>query len=433
MSSPLITTILLLSSILLHSSTQVSSQTATLFSPIRKDESTNLYTMLIYLKTPLQPSQLHLDVGSYLPWYDCARHYKSSSYQPVIYNSSLCINLDTKVYGNCFDKPGPGCSNDTCSYFPENPVTRKGGMGELLTDKFSLTVAKNPAQLGPVSEIVLSCTTPNKYSRIYRGLAKGSTGLASLGRFNYSLSAQISRGSSSLWIFTLCLPSLSNASGIVLFNSPKIDVSNSLIYTPLILGPRGADTQSFYWYKSPDYYIGLTSFKVNGKLVLLNQTLLAIDELGLGGTKISTSKPYTVLQSSIFTALADAFVKESGKLNFTLVNPVEPFSVCYAAEKIPITRVGPAFPAIDLVLQGKEVFWRIYGSNSMVRIKNEGVDAWCLGFMDGGLNTRTSIVIGGHQLEDNLLEFDLERERLGFSSSLLLRGTTCADFDFKTT
>ncbi|KAI3460866.1 hypothetical protein Pfo_017529 [Paulownia fortunei] len=182
---------------------------------------------------------------------------------------------------------------------------------------------------------------------------------------------------------------------------------------------------------SPDYYIGLTSYRANGKVAPLNQTLLAIDELGRGGTKISTSKPYTVLQSSIFRALTDAFVKESDGLNLTLIKPVEPFSVCYAADKILSTLVGPAVPAIDLVLQRNKVFRRIYGSNSMVRIKNKDVDAWCLGFVDGGLNPRTSIVIGGHQFEDNLLQFDLERQRLGFSSSLLLQSTTCANFTSK--
>ncbi|KAL0437497.1 UNVERIFIED_CONTAM: putative aspartic proteinase GIP2 [Sesamum radiatum] len=266
----------------------------------------------------------------------------------------------------------------------------------------------------------------------------GSTGLATLSRFNYSLSAQISRGSSAPWIFALCLPSSSNASGLALFNSagpynfsPKIDVSELLTYTPLISGPRGSDTKIFYWYKSPDYYIGLTSFRVNDKVVLLNQTLLAIDENGLGGTKLSTSKPYTVLQSSIFKALTDAFVKESDALNLTRVKPVAPFSVCYAADKISSTRVGPAVPSIDLVLGNDNVLWRIYGSNSMVRIKNDDADAWCLGFVDGGADPKTSIVIGGHQLEDNLVQFDLERERLGFSSSLLLRSTTCANFDFK--
>lgn len=158
---------------LAHSST---SQTQTLFSPIATDDTTNLYSMLIYLKTPLQPSYLHLHLGSHLPIYDCARHYKSSTYQPVIYNSSLCINIHSRTYSNCFAEPSPGCSNDTCTFFPQNPVTLKGGTGQILTDKFALPTAQNPREPGPTSEIVLSCTSPNKYAKRYRGLARGSTG-----------------------------------------------------------------------------------------------------------------------------------------------------------------------------------------------------------------------------------------------------------------
>ncbi len=66
----------------------------------------------------------------------------------------------------------------------------------------------------------------------------------------------------------------------------------------------------------------------------------------------------------------------------------------------------------------------------MVRIARDDADVWCLGFVDGGANARTSVVIGGHQMEDNLLQFDLESKRLGFSSSILAQGTSCANFNF---
>jgi hypothetical protein len=82
---------------------------------------------------------------------------------------------------------------------------------------------------------------------------------------------------------------------------------------------------------------------------------------------------------------------------------------------------------IDFVLHRKSVYWRMFGANSMVQVSNDVV---CLGFVDGGSNPRTSIVIGGHQLEDNLVEIDIAKSRLGFSSSLLFRQTTCANFNF---
>ena len=69
-------------------------------------------------------------------------------------------------------------------------------------------------------------------------------------------------------------------------------------------------------------------------------------------------------------------------------------------------------------------------------------DVLCLGFVDGGplhfvdwgvKFTPTAIVIGGHQIEDNLLQFDLAYSRLGFSTSLLFRQTTCSNFNFTST
>ena len=145
---------------------------------------------------------------------------------------------------------------------------------------------------------------------------------------------------------------------------------------------------------------------------------------------ISTVAPYTILESSIYEALINAFIAESAGLNLTDHYPVKPFRVCFPADDVMETIVGPAVPTVDLVMQSDDVFWRIFGRNSMVRIVEEGVDVWCLGFMDGGVRPKTSIVIGGHQMEDNLLQFDLETKRLGFSSSVLVHHTMCANFNF---
>jgi len=65
----------------------------------------------------------------------------------------------------------------------------------------------------------------------------------------------------------------------------------------------------------------------------------------------------------------------------------------------------------------------------MVRIEKGGVDVWCLGFVDGGKRSRTAVVIGGHQMEDNVVQFDVDSNRFGFSSSLLLQGAKCANLN----
>ncbi|KAI4317755.1 hypothetical protein L6164_025599 [Bauhinia variegata] len=63
----------------------------------------------------------------------------------------------------------------------------------------------------------------------------------------------------------------------------------------------------------------------------------------------------------------------------------------------------------------------------MVRVNGE---VMCLGFLDGGLNPRDPIVVGAYQMEDVILQFDLETSMLGFSSSLLIRDSSCSDLNF---
>lgn len=154
---------------------------------------------------------------------------------------------------------------------------------------------------------------------------------------------------------------------------------------------------------------------------------------GFGGTKLSTETPFTVLESSIHKAFTELFVKEaaSSAFSLTVTTPVKPFNLCYNAGDLAITRVGPLVPTIDLVLHAHDVVWRIMGANSMVRVKTKkkGADLWCLGFVDGGVNVKTPIVIGGKQLEDNLFQFDLQNNRLGFSTTLLSRSLSCAHFN----
>lgn len=133
--------------------------------------------------------------------------------------------------------------------------------------------------------------------------------------------------------------------------------------------------------------------------------------------------PYTVLEKSIYKALVNAFVKE---LNVSRVASVAPFGACFSSKDISTAYTGPAVPKIDLVLQKKDVYWRIFGGNSMVSVSN---DVMCLGFVDGGKNPRTSIVIGGRQVEENLLEFDIASSKLGFSP-LLFRKQICANYNF---
>ncbi|EEF45328.1 probable aspartic proteinase GIP2 [Ricinus communis] len=408
---------------------QTSFRPKALVLPVSRDPSTLQYLTSINQRTPLVPVKLTLDLGGQYLWVDCDQGYVSSSYKPVRCRSAQCSLAKSKsCISECFSSPRPGCNNDTCALLPDNTVTHSGTSGEVGQDVVTVqsTDGFSPGRVVSVPKLIFTCAT----TFLLEGLASGVKGMAGLGRTKISLPSQFSAAFSFDRKFAICLTS-SNAKGIVFFGDgpyvflPNIDVSKSLIYTPLILNPVSTASAFFKGDPSSEYFIGVKSIKINGKAVPLNTSLLFIDKEGVGGTKISTVDPYTVLETTIYQAVTKVFIKELAEV--PRVAPVSPFGVCFNSSNIGSTRVGPAVPQIDLVLQSSSVFWRIFGANSMVQVKS---DVLCLGFVDGGLNPRTSIVIGGHQIEDNLLQFDLAASKLGFSSSLLFRQTTCANFNF---
>ncbi|XP_039021312.1 probable aspartic proteinase GIP1 [Hibiscus syriacus] len=407
-------------------------------SPIQKDNSTLLYSLTLFLKTPLQPTRLHLDLGASFTWVACDSSYNSSTYQHIPCLTPLCDSLGHNLTCSiCFNTPSPSCANSTCSLFPENSVTRKTAFSLALTDSLALPTSDGSTQGPPILlPSYIFCCSPTS---LLEGLANNVTGLAAFGRSNYSLPAQLSNTFSVPRCFALCLPRSTSGLGVALigsvgpyyFSPQKIDLSKSLVYTPLVLNPVGSTVVPYAGEPSDEYYINVTAINVNGKPIQINSSLLTVNENGFGGTKLSTAAPYTVLETSIYNAITGAFVNESSTLNLTVTNAKKSFSVCYPAADIIVTRVGPGVPTVDFVMESEDVFWRVFGSNSMVWIAGDGTgDVWCLGFVDGGVNPRTPVVIGGHQMGDNLLQFDIDNTRLGFTSSVLLKGTTCSNFNF---
>ncbi|CAN1768272.1 Probable aspartic proteinase GIP2 [Linum perenne] len=410
-SSYLIFSCLLIFSIAVTSQAQPSFRPKALVLPVSKDPSTLQYIAQINQRTPLVPVKLTVDLGGQYLWVDCEQGYVSSSYKPARCRSAQCSLANSKsCITECFSAPKPGCNNNTCGLLPGNTVTETGTSGELGQDVVSIqsTDGSKPGQFVKVPNLIFTCGS----TFLLDGLADGVKGMAGLGRTKISIPSQFSASFSFDRKFAICLSSSSK--GVVFFGDgpyvllPNIDVSKSLTYTPLILNKVSTASAYFEGDASSDYFIGVESVKINGNITVpLNTTLLKINKEGYGGTKISTVQPYTVLETSIHKALTNAFAKQLSKV--PKVAAVAPFTLCFNSTAIGSTRVGPAVPQIDLVLQSSSVIWRIFGANSMVEVKK---DVLCLGFVDGGFNPRTSIVIGGHQLEDNLLQFDLATSRL---------------------
>ncbi|KDP40109.1 hypothetical protein JCGZ_02107 [Jatropha curcas] len=376
--------------------------------PVQKDSSTlRQYVTQINQRTPLVPVNVTLDLGGLFLWVDCEQDYVSSSYRPARCNSAQCSLINARR-----------CSNEIC-------------LGQVGQDVVSVqsTDGSNPGKNASVSNLLFTCGR----TFVLEVLPNGVKGMAGLGRNRASLPTQFSSAFNFRNKFAVCLTS-SSAKGVVFFGDgpyvlqPNFDASKSLTYTPLLQNPVRTGTGFFPGESSSDYFIGVKSIKINEKTVSVNTTLLKINSEGSGGTMLSTGRPYTVMETTIYNAVVNAFVKELAHV--PRVASVAPFGPCFDASKIASTRLGPAVPSIDLMLQNNNVVWRIVGANSMVQVNR---NVLCLGFVDEGVESvdpRTSIIIGGHQLEDNFLQFDLAASRLGFSSSLLSRQTTCANFDF---
>ncbi|KAJ4969287.1 hypothetical protein NE237_015988 [Protea cynaroides] len=383
--------------------------------PISKDASTLQYLTSINQRTPLVSVNVVLDLGGQSLWVvDCQKGYKSSSYRHTHCNSSQCHSA-----------PNPSCKNNICSVIIDNTITHTITTGNLGKDVVSIqsTDGSNPGQVVTIPHFLFACAP----TFILNGLASGAKGMAGLGQTSISLPTQFATDFKFQKKFAICLSSSTSTAynGVLFFGDgpykflPDIDVSPYLTYTRLYKNPVGSS--------SSEYFIGVKSIKVNEQVVLLNTKLLSIHKNGHGGTKISTVTPYTVMESSIYKAVTRAFIKGVESRNITRVDAVSPFGICFSTKNMVSTRVGYGVPTIDLVLQNENVAWSIVGINSLVQVSNDVV---CLGFLDGGSKPKTSIVIGGYQLENNLLQFDLTKSELGFTSSLSFFQTACPDFNF---
>lgn len=391
---------------------------------ITKDPSTLQYLTQIHQRKPLVPVKLTVDLGGRFLWVDCRSGY--DTYKTIRCRTPECSLVQTNT-----------CENDkVCFVYPDNPVPDHNiqtslNLAQDLVSLPSISTTTNNITSVSVPKFLFACGSPY----LAAGLANGVEGIAGLGRSRLGLPTQLAYTFNLPRKFSLCLTSSNNNGGGFAFfgQPPKLDVYKSLTYTPLLVNPVSTSNGfAIEGEKSVDYFIGLKSFKVNGVVVHLNASLLNFDKKGNGGTKLSTAKRYTVLLTPIYNAVVGEFVKAMSDLKVPRVAAVGQFGACFNSTYIASTQVGPAVPVIDLVLES--VYWRLYGANSMVQV---GKDVLCLGFIDEGVvddgnftnRPTTSIVIGGHQLEDNLLQFDIANNRLGFSSSLLSKSTqtTCSN------
>nr|GEV51943.1 aspartic peptidase A1 family [Tanacetum cinerariifolium] len=383
--------------------------------PIKKDASTSLHKVSGSFRIPRDDGyNLLIDLDAPFLWRDCvinnppdvACGLEEGCRFPVRCDEPLCI--EARSYD--VDPTCPplsivakyGCR--ICAVNPYNPISKVCKLSQLTTDLVTVysTNGRNPtwgANFPFGTQMVISCAPKN----ILPSFPNDVHGVVAFSWSALAFPKQL-KNPDVADKFGLCLATTSSAVGVSFLgdgpfyftNLPKVDLRSFLSYTPMIRKDS----------KSLGFYIHLNQILVKGAPV-------ALPTLKSQSVKLSTIVPYTTLRSDIYIAFATSFSKAAA--NIPSVNAVKPFSLCIKSSAI------SSVPKIDLETESGKI-WTILKENSM---KDVGNGVSCLAFVDGGSKVKDGIVIGTYQMENNFLYFDLVNQKLGFSSSLLARGTSC--------
>ncbi|KAK7361901.1 hypothetical protein VNO77_03992 [Canavalia gladiata] len=363
---------------------------------------------LIGIGTPLHNKDLIIQLGGENMWHDCSKQYNSSSKRKVDCESKKCPKGATCSATGCIGPYKPGCAIDDCDITINNPLSEFSSSGTMVEDVIFVSNTQVPGFLGGCIEFYDS-------ERALHGLPKNCKGMIGLSSSKLALPTQLVYANKLPPMFSLCFPS-SNENGFIGIGDHPQGESKFLQTTQLVVNPIATFHMSIVGAPSSEYFMDVKSVKIDGHVVNLNPSLLSIDKNGNGGTKISTLTPFAELHTSLYKPFVQEFINKAAGRRLKRVASVAPFEACFDSNTIGNSVAGLAVPTIDLVLPGG-VKWTIYGGNSMVMTRK---NVACLAFLDGGTklgmsSAKASIVIGRHQLEDNLLVFDLASSKLSFS------------------
>ncbi|KAI3809471.1 hypothetical protein L1987_25447 [Smallanthus sonchifolius] len=386
---------------------------------IVKDAKTSLHTLRGYLI---------IDLDAPFTWRDCRMHnanvacgLEEGCRFPLKCDTSFCKEAHSYINPKCPPlNITAKYSCKICAVTPLNPISKSCKLSQLTTDlmRFLGTDGHNPSTSIRYPkdtfgiEFVISCAP----SSLLRSLPKDASGVAAFSWSTLAFPRQLQTLIPHMKDkFALCLPSSSKAPGVAFLGEgpfyftsfPNLDLRSFLSYTPMFRKHSN----------SLGYYIRINRISING-------ITIPLPSLKTGSVKLSTVIPYTKLRSDIFKAFVSSFSVATNRI--PRLKSVQPFSLCLKSSAVGSVEKGFRVPEIDLETEsGKN--WTISGDNSMKRIGNGTA---CLAFVDGGLKMKDAIVIGTFQLENNFLFLDLGKQKLGFSSSLLARGTSCSSFNF---
>ncbi|KAJ4910716.1 Eukaryotic aspartyl protease family protein [Raphanus sativus] len=364
--------------------------------PITKHEPTKqFYTTLDIGTTVKSPLNLLLDLGTNLTWLNCRKLKSLSSLRLVSCQSSTCKSI-----------PGNGCDGNTCLYRQPTPlgVTPVVTTGRVVQDRATVSKASLP-------RFTFSCAE----EKHLQGLSPPVAGVLGLSPGQFPFWRQVTSAFNIIPKFALCLSSSGTGhfyiGGANYYRIPPFSGGNNPV--PMTMTPLKN-------IGSGNYLLSVQSIYVGGSSLSLSPSLLE------GGAKLSTVVPYTVLQTDIYNALARSFTQKATKIGMFEAPGHAPFTDCFDEGASTRNKRGLMnVPLVEIGVPGRagEVKWSFHGSNTVVRVLETVI---CLAFVDGGKKPKVSMVVGTHQLQDYMIDFDFSTTLMAFSDSLLLHNTSCS-------
>uniref|UniRef100_A0ACD5VE90 Uncharacterized protein n=1 Tax=Avena sativa TaxID=4498 RepID=A0ACD5VE90_AVESA len=244
----------------------------------------------------------------------------------------------------------------------------------------------------------------------------GSAGVAGLGRSSASFPAQVASTQKVANSLALCLPS--DGVGAAIFGggpfylAPPADrpAITTLLSDPVPLRQPFAG--------NPGYFVTATTG------IAIDSATAVAGPLVVG---LSTTVRYTQLRADAYRPFIAAFDRAMGQA--AKVSAVSPFELCYNSSKLSPTLSGYFVPQVDVMLEGGTNL-TVVGGNSMAQVNSRTA---CFAFVQTKASRSTAgpaALIGGFQMENNLVVLDNGKQQLSFTGYLPARGFSCSNFNF---
>ncbi|XP_062095600.1 aspartic proteinase PCS1-like [Humulus lupulus] len=361
-------------------------------------------TVSLTVGSPPQNVTMVIDTGSELSWLNCNKTEKfpltfdptrSSSYSPVQCSSPTCTNQtqDFTIPASCDSR---NLCHATLSY-----ADFSSSEGNLAADTFRIGSSDIPG-------LVFGCMASSFSSNSDED--SKNTGLMGMNRGSLSFVSQMAFPK-----FSYCI-SGSDFSGLLLLG----DTSNFSWISPLNYTPLVKISTPLPYFDRVAYTVQLIGIKVSGKPLQIPKSVFEPDHTGAGQTMVDSGTQFTFLLGPAYSALREAFLKETTGVLRVLEDSNYVFQgamdLCF---RVPLGDPKlPRLPTVSLVFEGAEM--SVSGQSLLYRVPGEvrGNDSvHCFTFGNSDLLGVEAYLIGHHHQQNMWMEFDLEKSRIGLAQT----------------